>query len=213
MLTIFSYSQKKAKLIPILLAIVIFCLLIWSSINPYSRAVWYAEIIPIILVFLILVVTYSKFTFSNTSYLLMSAWLIMHTIGAFYTFERVPFALGNDILSGWLGEGRNHYDRVAHFVIGFYAYPIVELLLRKRLCNLPLALLFGLFAIMSLAASYELIEWQYAEIAGGDEGIAFLGSQGDIWDAQKDILADTLGAISALLLLYCQIKLCPKRFA
>ena len=55
---------------------------------------------------------------------------------------------------------------------------------------------------MSVAAAYEIIEWWYAVIAGGDAGVEFLGSQGDVWDAQKDMLADTLGAISALSLFY-----------
>ena len=66
---------------------------------------------------------------------------------------------------------------------------------------------FALFAIMSLAAGYEIIEWWYAAIAGGDEGIAFLGSQGDIWDAQKDMLCDTMGAILSLVLLTTQRRL------
>ncbi|MBE2893487.1 DUF2238 domain-containing protein [Spirabiliibacterium falconis] len=188
--------------VPALLCGLISILLIWSAIAPYSRAVWYAEALPIIGVFALLLFTYPKFQFSQTAYVLMSIWLIMHTIGAHYTFERVPFAWGNAMLSPWLGEGRNHFDRVAHFAIGFYAYPVAEILLRHRACNRTLAMLFGLFFIMSLAASYELIEWQYAVIAGGDEGVAFLGSQGDEWDAQKDMLADTLGALTALCLFY-----------
>ncbi|MBE2895935.1 DUF2238 domain-containing protein [Pasteurellaceae bacterium HPA106] len=195
---------RACHLLPALLCGFILCLLIWSGSAPYSRAVWYAEAIPIIAVFALLVLTYAKFQFSQTAYVLMSAWLIMHTIGAHYTFERVPFAWGSELLSPWLGEGRNHFDRVAHFAIGLYAYPVAELLLRKRACHRTLAILFGLFFIMSLAASYELIEWQYAVIAGGDEGVAFLGSQGDEWDAQKDILADTLGALTALCLFCVQ---------
>ena len=63
-----------------------------------------------------------------------------------------------------------------------------------------IALFFGLFFIMSVAAAYEMIEWQYAVIEGGDAGVEFLGSQGDVWDAQKDMLADTLGAATSLLL-------------
>lgn len=70
--------------------------------------------------------------------------------------------------------------------------------------NTKLATAFALFAIMSLAAGYEIVEWWYAAIAGGNEGIAFLGSQGDTWDAQKDMLMDTLGALTALCLLVSQ---------
>lgn len=176
--------------------------LLFSMINPMSWAVWVAEIIPVLAVFTLILVTHSKFQFSKTAYVLMFVWLIMHTIGARYTFAEVPFDWFNELI----GSDRNHYDRVAHFSIGFYAYPIAEFLYKKGHCNALVASLFGLFALMSVAASYEIIEWWYAELAGGDEGIAFLGSQGDIWDAQKDMLCDTLGAISALVLFHFNSK-------
>lgn len=195
-----TLNMKNA--FPLLLASLIVCATIWSGIAPFSRAVWYAEVLPILLIFLALVVTYSRFQFSHLAYFLMSLWMILHLIGAHYTFERVPFDWGNKLLAPWLGEGRNHFDRVAHYLIGFYSFPMAEWLLRRRLCGPILAGFFALFFIMSVAASYEVIEWQYAVIAGGEEGIAFLGSQGDSWDAQKDILADTLGAITALALFY-----------
>lgn len=188
------------RVIPLLLALFIAGLIIWSGIQPFSRAVWYAEIIPIVAIFLLLILTYPKFQFSTVAYLFMSAWLVVHTIGAHYTFANVPFDWGNQLLSPLLGEGRNHFDRMGHYFIGFYAYPMAEFLLRKRLSGIVISCCFALFFIMSIAAAYEIIEWQYAVIAGGDEGIAFLGSQGDIWDAQKDMLADTLGAISALVI-------------
>ncbi|MGC7560949.1 DUF2238 domain-containing protein [Pasteurella sp. PK-2025] len=193
------YSQKG---FPLLLGGVVIAVAIWSGIAPFSRAVWYAEVLPIFVVFLGLILTYSRFQFSHWAYFLMSLWMILHLIGAHYTFERVPFDWANQLLAPWLGEGRNHFDRVAHFIIGFYSFPMAEWLLRRRLCGPVLAGFFALFFIMSIAASYELIEWQYAVVAGGEEGIAFLGSQGDHWDAQKDILADTLGAITALALFY-----------
>ncbi|WP_040976981.1 DUF2238 domain-containing protein [Necropsobacter massiliensis] len=193
---------KRADGFPLALAFVISALIIWSGIAPFSRSVWYAEILPIIAVFAVLVLTYRSFQFSRTAYALMSLWLIMHSIGAHYTFERVPFGWANDMLTPWLGEARNHFDRVAHYVIGFYSFACAEFLLRRKLTGSIIAGLFSLFLIMSVAAAYELIEWQYAVLAGGDEGIAFLGSQGDPWDAQKDMLADTLGAITALALFY-----------
>lgn len=80
-----------------------------------------------------------------------------------------------------------------------YAYPIAEIVQRTKFISKKNAIiLFSLFAIMSMAAAFEWVEWWFAELAGGQEGANFLGSQGDIWDAQKDILADTLGAILAL---------------
>ncbi len=186
--------------LPALLAAIIGGLIIWSGITPHDRIVWYAEIIPIIIVYLLLIITYRRFQFSLTAYIMMSFLLIIHTIGAHYTFAEVPFEWGNRLLSPLLGEGRNHFDRVGHYVIGFYSYPMAEFLLRCRLCGVKVAVFFALFFIMSIAAGYEIIEWQYAVRQGGEAGLAFLGSQGDNWDAQKDMLADTLGAITALVI-------------
>ncbi|MFC0309572.1 DUF2238 domain-containing protein [Gallibacterium trehalosifermentans] len=196
--------MMSKSVLPMTLALFIAGLMIWSYLQPYSQDVWLAEMIPVIAVFLLLIITYPKFQFSLFAYVLMSGWLVLHTIGAHYTFELVPFSWGSQLLSGWLGEGRNHFDRVAHYIIGFYSFPIAELLVRKGWANAITAGLFGLFSIMSIAAAYEIIEWQYAVREGGEAGIAFLGSQGDVWDAQKDMLADTLGALTALILFYWQ---------
>lgn len=195
----------KQHTIPLILAMIFILLSLWAGIAPADRAVWWAESTPLFIVFIALVLTYPKFKFSNTAYILMSLWLFLHTIGAKYTFANVPFDLGNQLLSPLLGEGRNHFDRFAHYIIGFYAYPMAEFLLRKRQATLIITWFFSLFFIMSVAAAYEIIEWQYAVIEGGDAGIEFLGSQGDIWDAQKDMLADTLGAVTSLIL-YCFIR-------
>ncbi|BCL72672.1 membrane protein [Vibrio nigripulchritudo] len=181
-----------------LLSVNYVAVLIFSMINPASWAVWIAEIIPVLLAFAFIVLTHHKFRFSNTAYILMFVWLFMHTIGAKYTFAEVPFNWFNDLI----GSERNHYDRVAHYSIGFWAYPIAEYLYRKNHTSVVISTLFGLFALMSVAAGYEIIEWWYAELAGGNEGIAFLGSQGDIWDAQRDMLCDTLGAITVLIAFY-----------
>ena len=190
----------KQHIIPIILSALFIALAIWAGVSPADREVWWAEATPLFVVFGALVLTYRWFRFSDTAYVLMSLWLFLHMIGAKYTFADVPFDWGNQILSPLLGEGRNHYDRFAHYIIGFYAFPMAEWLLRHQKCTFGTALWFSLFFVMSVAASYELIEWQYAVIEGGNAGIEFLGSQGDTWDAQKDMLADTLGAITSLIL-------------
>ncbi|HDL5700215.1 TPA: DUF2238 domain-containing protein [Mannheimia haemolytica] len=192
--------DSRSHIIPLFLAIVITVIAVWSGLNPADRAVWYAEVIPIFIVFALLIVTYPKFQFSGLAYFLMSLWLIMHLIGAKYTFVNVPFEWANQFLTPILGEDRNHFDRVAHYIIGFYSFPMAEWLLRKRKCGMGVAFFFSLFFIMSVAAAYEIIEWQYAVIEGGNAGVEFLGLQGDIWDAQKDMLADTLGALTALMI-------------
>jgi putative membrane protein len=187
--------MKNVQALPLALVSLILPLIIWSGISPVDRATWWAEIIPVSIVFLLFVFTYSKFRFSSAAYLFSFVWLFMHTIGAHYTFERVPF----DWFTQTFGFERNHYDRIAHYAIGFYAYPIAELIHRKQwIVNRAMIFLFSVFFIMSLAASYEVIEWLYAVGFGGDRASDFLGSQGDIWDAQKDILADTLGALTCL---------------
>ncbi|HDU8577929.1 DUF2238 domain-containing protein [Vibrio diabolicus] len=173
---------------------------LFSALEPNSRAVWFAEIIPAIGILVAIWVISIRYQFSNTAYFLMFIWLCLHTIGAKYTFSEVPFDWFNDMI----GSDRNNFDRVAHFSIGLYAYPIAEYLIHKNKFNKTFSCWFALFAIMSLAAGYEIIEWWYAELAGGDEGIAFLGSQGDIWDAQKDMLCDTVGAALSLFLMSAQ---------
>lgn len=181
---------------PHLLASVYLVFSITLGIAPVSREVWFVEIIPVLIVFAFLVLTFKQFRFSNLAYFLMFIWLFWHTVGGHYTFANVPFVWVNDLL----GSERNHFDRIGHFFIGFYAYAMAEWLLRKQYCGFKLAIIFSLFFIMSISAAYEIVEWWYAVAEGGEAGIEFLGSQGDIWDAQKDMLSDTLGAITSLIL-------------
>jgi putative membrane protein len=140
------------------------------AIQPYDRAVWFAENLPVWIVVLGLVITYHRFKFSNTTYFLMWFFLCYHTIGGHWTFELVPFSYGNELLSQLnfeflFPEGRNNFDRLGHFLVGVFAYPFAELVYKKGV------------------------------VKGGATGAAFLGSQGDIWDAQKDMLLDILGAV------------------
>ncbi|MCG8531642.1 MAG: DUF2238 domain-containing protein [Desulfovibrionales bacterium] len=183
---------------PLILAAVFVVFFALLGISPVSREVWLAEVIPVGAIFLLLVITYPFFRFSNVSYGLMAVWLFWHTIGGHYTFAGVPFGWVTDLF----GFERNHFDRIGHFAVGFYAYPIAELFIRRKLAGPIVTTLFALFAIMSVAAAYEIIEWQYAVIEGGKAGAEFLGSQGDMWDAQKDMLADTLGAVVTLILFW-----------
>src|SRR3989338_6027612 len=179
--------------------VVVFALL---AINQFSREVWVAENIPIVLIVLYLVFLYWRgIQFSNTGYALMSVLIFMHTVGGHFTFERVPFDWFNDLF----GFERNIYDRVAHFSVGFYSYPVAEYIRTKKLAATNwLVYLTPLFFIISVAAIYEVIEWWFAATYGGDAGAGVLGSQGDIWDAQKDMLMDTLGGVTALMLFYIQ---------
>jgi len=181
----------KFKLPYLLLGIyIVFFILL--GIHPYDRSVWIAEMAPIVLIVLVLTFTYRSFQFSNFAYILMSFLIFLHTIGGHYSFERVPFGFVTNLF----GFTRNHFDRMSHFTVGFYAYGIGELLLRNKRTNSKWVLfLFPVFAIFTVAAVYEIMEWIYAANAAAEQGTAFLGSQGDIWDAQEDMLSDGLGAL------------------
>ena len=176
------------------LAAVFVVFFILLGISPVSREVWVAEVIPVVIIFSLFVLSFQRFRFSNSAYSMAAVWMFWHTVGGHYTFANVPF----DWVTEWLGAERNHFDRIGHFSVGFYAFVMAEWLLRKDYCRLVVTSFFSLFFIMSVAASYEIIEWWYAVAEGGQAGAEFLGSQGDVWDAQKDMLADTLGALFAL---------------
>jgi putative membrane protein len=200
--------SRADRLVPAILLAGYVAVFIWGAIDPYDRATWWAENIPLVVVVATLVVLYLRgVRFSPLAYALMAVLPYWHTVGGHYTFERVPF----DWFSRAFGFERNMYDRIGHFSVGFYAFGILEYLLDRRAMSRRLACLFALFAIAFVAMSYELIEWGYAAYGGNAEaGANFLGSQGDVWDAQKDMLMDTLGAVAAVLL-YLAVRSRPDR--
>jgi putative membrane protein len=191
-------ASRAQKLVPAILLAGYIVLFIWGAINPYDRADWWAENIPIVALVTTLVVLYARgVRFSPLAYLLMAFIPYWNTIGGHYTFERVPFSW----FDRTFGFQRNMFDSVGHFSVGFYAFGILEYLLRRNAMSRRLACLFAIFAIGFVAMSYELLEWLYAAYGGNAAaGADFLGSQGDVWDAQKDMLMDTLGAVATVLL-------------
>lgn len=165
------------------------------AVSPVERGTWFAENLTVWIILVVILFLYRwGVRFSNLAYALMFVLIYLHTIGGHYTFAQVPF--------GWVTEtfhfARNHFDRVAHFSVGFYAFAIAEwLYARKLVANKFLLFTYPVFVIATIAMTYELVEWVYAASAAPEAGAAYLGSQGDMWDAQKDMLADTLGAIVA----------------
>lgn len=189
--------KKISKYFPHLLLLLYFWLLFWSWINPVDRWVWYAEEWTVFVVVLWLILTFRKFRFSNISYFIMFIWILIHTIWWHYTFEYVPFEWFNNLF--WFE--RNMFDRFWHFTIWFYAFPIIELLSRKELIKDKITLyLFWLFSVVTIAWLYEVFEWLYAIYLDPATWSAVLWSQWDIWDAQKDILMDTLWAITIIFI-------------
>jgi putative membrane protein len=198
--------EKMKTCFPALLLVLYLVEMLTLAIDPYDRAVWWAENIPVMIPVALLVLTYRSYRFSNLSYFLMAFFLMFHTIGGHYTFARVPFDFFNNLLTQTgmdfvFPDDRNNFDRVGHYLVGVFAYPIAELALAKRwVSNKGVAVTLGIFALGFWGALYEVIEMIYAVSEGGDAGAAFLGSQGDIWDAQKDMLMDILGAVTVSVL-------------
>ena len=168
-----------------------------SGIAPASRAVWLTEIFWVWGLVAILLVTFRKFRFSGVAYACFFVWCILQIIGAHWTFEHVPMRW----LAEPLGLARNPYDRIAHFMVGWFAFPLAELYWRKGWArSVAASAFFAVMTTVAMAGIWEIVEWLYAAIDGGEAGAAFLGSQGDEWDAQKDILCDTLGALCSAAL-------------
>jgi len=190
--------SRADRIVPAVLLAGYVAVFVWGAVAPYDRTTWWVENVPIVAVVTALVVMYLRgVRFSPLAYVLMAVLPYWHTVGGHYTFERVPFGWFNRAF----GFERNMFDRVGHFSVGFFAFGILEYLLERRAMSRRLACLFAVFAIAFVAMSYELIEWGYAAYGGNSEaGANFLGSQGDVWDAQKDMLMDTLGAVTAVLL-------------
>jgi len=187
-----TVAAMRFPLILLCLYLVVFGI---CAIEPFDRDVWWAENFPIWIIVGLIIWASRHHRFSNLAYALMFVLPVLHTIGGHYTFERVPF----DWITDAFGFERNHYDRIAHFTVGFFAYPMAEIFATKQLVKPRwLLLMLPVFVILAIAGLYEIIEWLFAIIFNPEAGHAFLGSQGDVWDAQKDMLADTLGAIFAI---------------
>jgi len=117
----------------------------------------------------------------------------LHVYGAKYTYAENPFGYW---LKDYFSLERNHYDRIVHFSFGFLlAYPMRELFLRWLKYPTTVSWVLPIEITLSVSALYELIEWAVADVFFKAQGVAYLGTQGDIWDAQKDIFLAFMGAI------------------
>ena len=182
--------------------------LIWAglwAIKPTDIKDWALENALTVLGLLLLIWMHRYVPLTNISYTLIFIFLCLHTVGAHYTYAMVPYnewtkAIFGRSLNDLLGFERNHYDRLVHFCFGlFMVYPIRELFMRFAGAKGFWSYYLPLDLTMSFSMLYELIEWGAAEMFGGELGTAYLGTQGDQWDAQKDMLLATLGALISLL--------------
>jgi putative membrane protein len=169
-----------------------------AAIAPDHRADWLLENLVVFAFVGLLAATHRRFAFSNFSYLLIALFLALHAWGAHHTYSLNPFGFW---LQDALGLTRNHYDRIVHFAFGLLLiYPVREIARRTLHLHGAWAWAVPMLAILSLSSGYEIIESWAARIVDPELGTAFLGTQGDEWDAQKDMsLALVGGAITMAL--------------
>lgn len=179
---------------------------LWTAlaVAPVLREAWLLENLLVFAFLAGMAATWRHFPFSRVSYTLIFLFLCLHEVGAHYTYSRVPYdewteALFGVSLNEALGWQRNHYDRLVHFLYGLLlAYPVREIFLRIANAKGFWGYFLPLDFTMSTSMIFELFEWGAAELFGGDLGMAYLGTQGDIWDAHKDMALASLGALIAM---------------
>jgi putative membrane protein len=173
------------------------------AIQPRHRADWALENALVVLAVLVLALAHRRLALSRLSYTLVFLFLSLHVVGAHYSYSEVPYdawvtALTGRSLNARLGWQRNNFDRIAHLAYGLLlSYPVREVVVRVTGLRGFWGYLLPMDLVMSSSASYELIEWGAAVVFGGDLGIAYVGAQGDPWDAQKDMSLAALGAVAA----------------
>ena len=201
-----------------LAALAVLYALLWTglAIDPHYRDDWLLENVLVAIFILIAIATHKRFVFSRTSMTLIFLFLSIHAVGSHYTYSEVPLDRWWHLLTGQTlrdltGWERNHFDRFVHLCYGLMlALPIREIFL--RIANVRG--FWGYFLPWDLTLStsmiYELIEWAAAELFGGDLGMAYLGTPGDVWDAHKDMAFAGLGATIAVLIMIV-INSCTQR--
>jgi len=170
-----------------------------SAIHPLYPSDWWLENALAVALVVLLLLTRNAFPFSRLSYTLIFVFLGLHELGAHYTYSKVPYREWFPFLDF---TERNHYDRLVHFLFGLlFAYPIREVFLRVVGVRGFWGYYLPLDVTMAFSMVYELIEWGSAVFFGGDLGAAYLGTQGDEWDAQKDMALASSGALLAMLVI------------
>ncbi|SFA77843.1 MULTISPECIES: DUF2238 domain-containing protein [unclassified Bacillus (in: firmicutes)] len=190
--------MSNKRLIGIFILFLFF--LIWSGIRPADRFTWWLEVLPALIGVAALIFTYRKFKFTSLAYILIFIHCVILIVGGHYTYAEMPLF---NMLKDMLDLDRNYYDRLGHLAQGFIPSIIVREILWK---TSPLRenkwLPFIVVCIcLAFSATYELIEFTVA-VMTGEAAEAFLGTQGDVWDTQWDMLLALIGAITAYFTLH-----------
>ena len=197
-------KEKSNKLLYSILTTSFAIVWIWAAIHPLHFNDWLIENFLVLLTVPLIFYTSKYFKFSNTSYIMITFFMILHVIGSHYTYSEVPFGV---TLGEWWETERNMYDRLVHLLFGvLFVYPLFELLKGVAKIN-GFWTYFVAFMVMSaFAGFYEVFEWVGAQIVDPEAGAAFLGTQGDEWDAQKDMALAMVGSLFMLTIISFQNK-------
>ncbi|WP_207435413.1 DUF2238 domain-containing protein [Sabulibacter ruber] len=191
----FTHFRKN----PLLIAYVAIFAVFWAYTGFHTPDLknWWLENSLTFTAIIFLVSFYKYFRFSDFSYTCMFLFMMLHVYGSQYTYAENPFGFW---VKDQLHLERNHYDRLVHFSFGFLlAYPMHEVFLRKTSMHPFFKYVLPIDLTVSFGAFYELLEWSVADVFFPQGGMAYLGTQGDVWDAQKDIAVALLGALITIL--------------
>lgn len=174
---------------------------VWLAVEPIDRVGWLLENLFVFLFIPLLSLTYRQFRLSNVSYTAIFLFMVLHAIGGHYTYGKVP--LGNWLME-WFGFARNHYDRIVHFSFGLLmSYPVREVFHRIAQTRGVWGYWLPLELTLAFSAIFEILEWLIVLIAAPEAGTAYLGTQGDEFDAIKDMALAGSGAFLTMLVTLC----------
>ena len=182
---------------------------IFMAISPVDRSDWMLENLLAVIFIGVLIATYRSSPLSDVSYVLITIFMTLHAVGAHYTYSEVP-------LGYWLKEAfhltRNHFDRIVHFAFGLLmSYPFWEVLVRYARVRAAWAYVMAVTITLAFSGMFEVIESWVAQIVSPELGDAYLGTQGDIWDAQKDMTLAFVGAVLCMIVVAAFQKVTPRR--
>jgi putative membrane protein len=182
----------------------------YTLIGTSDIANWFLENTLVIIFIGVLMLTFKKFQFCDLTYTFIFIYLSLHIYGAMYTYAENPFGYW---LKDYFHFQRNHYDRIVHFSFGFMlAYPMRDFFINKMQFPNWVGWLLPIEITLSFSCLYELVEWAVADVLFPEQGVAYLGTQGDVWDAQKDMFMAFSGAVLITLLVMTIRKIAIKNY-
>lgn len=187
-------------------ALILWLIVLWviTAIAPFNRRDWLIENLLVFIYANLLIVTYRRFAFTNLSYMLFGLFISLHLIGAHYTYAEVPFGFW---LQDTFNHTRNHYDRIVHFSYGLLnAYPFRDIFMRASGVRQRWSYFMPVVGVLSFSCFYEFLEAAVAFVVSPELGDVYLGTQGDVWDAEKDAFLAFSGAVIAMSVLWLYNK-------